>query len=95
MPCSEKVKQKKFLSKHYFVFLSVNFLIRVMHTAQARVAHGGATTLSITTLNITTLSITTLVIKNLFSVLGIHDTQHNGTLVSVIMLNVVFDLFLC
>jgi hypothetical protein len=77
----KKLKRKSFFSsKHYFVFLSVNFLIRVMHTGQARVAHGGAKTLSITTLNITTLSVATLSRKNLFSALGLNDTQHNDTL---------------
>ncbi len=68
----------------------------------------GATTFNITTLNIMTVSIKTLSITGLFVTLSIkglfvtlsimafsiNDTQHNSTL-SVIMLNVAFDLLLC
>jgi hypothetical protein len=53
-----------------------------------------ATAFSITTLCITTHSIKTLSIKDLFATFSINGTQHNSTLI-VIMLNVAFYLVLC
>jgi hypothetical protein len=57
---------------------------------KARRHFNGATTFSIMSFTINTLSINVLIVT-----LSRHDTQHNNTVSSVIMPNVMFYLLLC